>query len=109
MLRVACAPSQGFDDWVASDISLGLKALRYVKFLVRARMAGSPLTIDETECSLIVATISKAFKENAEALLCPWFGIAFDSTLSTKDGVNALHSWVLERGGSSWWLEWIPF
>jgi hypothetical protein len=32
MLRVACAPSQGFDDWVASDISLGLKALRYVKF-----------------------------------------------------------------------------
>lgn len=109
MLRVACAPSESFDDWVASDISLGLKALRYVKFLVRSKMDGSQLTTDETECSFIVATISKAFKENAQALHCPWFGIAFDSTLSTKQGVTALHSWVLERGGSSWWQEWMPF
>eukprot|EP00930_Biecheleria_cincta_P048584 TRINITY_DN33872_c0_g1_i1.p1 TRINITY_DN33872_c0_g1~~TRINITY_DN33872_c0_g1_i1.p1 ORF type:complete len:362 (-),score=58.96 TRINITY_DN33872_c0_g1_i1:351-1436(-) len=108
-LRVACAPYRHFDDWVASDISFGLKALRYVKFLVRSRMDGSPMSTDKTECSFIVDTISKAFKDNAPALHCPWFGIAFDSTLSTKKGVDALHAWVLEQGGPSWWLEWMPF
>jgi len=108
-LRVACAPKQDFDDWVANDISFGLKALRYVKFLVRSRVDGSPMATDKTECSFIVETISKAFKDNAPALHCPWFGIAFDSTLSTKKGVDALHTWVLEQGGPSWWLEWMPF
>jgi len=108
-LRIACAPNLDFDDWVTSDISFGLKALRYVKFLVRSRMDGSPMATDKKECSFIVATISKAFKENAPALHCPWFGIAFDSTPSTKKGVDALRTWVLEQGGPSWWLEWMPF
>jgi hypothetical protein len=109
MLRAACAPSQSLDAWVASDITLGLKSLRYVKFLVRSRMDGAPLTTDKTECSLIIAAIRTAFKENAQALRSQWFGIVFNAILSTKHGLCALNSWVCEQGGSSWWLEWLSF
>merc|ERR1712176_1080678 len=109
MLRVACAPSRSFDDWIASDITFGLKALRYVKFLVRSRMEGTPLSVDLTECSLVVDTIRKAFLENAPALHNPWFGIVFGSMLSTKKCVCALHSWVVQQGGPSWWLDWLLF
>jgi len=108
-LRVACAPTQNLDDWVASDITFGLKALRYVKFLVRSRVDGAPLSTDQTESSLIVAAIRKAFEDNAKALHSQWFGIVFGAMLSTKTGLCALHSWVCEEGGLSWWLEWLPF
>jgi len=110
MLRVASAPACCFDDWVASDITMGLKSLRYVKFVLRARMDLAPLNTDKSEESFIIATIRKAFKENAKALHSPWFGIVFTDTLSRKSGFDALHSWVLEqKDGASWWLEWLPF
>lgn len=110
MLRVACAPACCYDDWVASDITLGLKSLRYVKFLVRASMDGALLNTDKSEASFIIATIRKAFKENAQALRSPWFGIVFSGTLSTKSGLHTLQSWVQQQqDGSAWWLEWLPF
>jgi len=109
ILRVACALVKSLDDWIASDITFGLKALRYVKFLVRSRVDGAPLSTDKTECSLIVAAIRKAFEENAQALHSQWFGIVFGAMLSTATGVCALRSWVWEEGGLSWWLQWLPF
>mmetsp|Transcript_44996 Transcript_44996/g.84078 ORF Transcript_44996/g.84078 Transcript_44996/m.84078 type:complete len:361 (-) Transcript_44996:87-1169(-) len=109
VLRVACAPIQKYDDWVASDITLGLKSLRYVKFLVRSLADSAPLSTDKAECSFVVNAIRKAFKDNAQALHSQWFGIVFDGILSTKKGLCALHSWVCEQGGESWWLEWLPF
>merc|ERR1719446_1524121 len=72
-------------------------------------MEDTPLSVDLTECALVVDTIRKAFQENAPALHNPWFGIVFGSMLSTKSGVANLHSWVLEQGGPSWWLDWLLF
>jgi hypothetical protein len=109
MLRLASAPSRSFDDWVASDITFGLKALRYVKFLVRSEMEDAALSTVKKERLYIIGTIRKAFQENSQALQNPWFGIVFGSTLSTQKGVCALYSWVLAQGGSSWWLDWLPF
>merc|ERR1712176_916599 len=28
---------------------------------------------------------------------------------SKQEGVRALHSWVCQHGGESWWEEWLPF
>jgi len=109
VLRVGCAPLQSFDDWATSDITFGLKSLRYVKFLVRSAMDGASLAVDRTECSFIVASIKKAFVENSQALQSPWFGIAFGTTLSKQKGLRTLYEWVCDQGGASWWLEWLPF
>merc|ERR1719321_645335 len=49
-LRMACAPAQNFEDWAATDITYGLKSLRYVKFLVRGKQEGKMPKIDHAEC-----------------------------------------------------------
>jgi len=109
MLRLASAPSHCFDNWVTSDITFGLKALRYVKFLVRSEIENTPLLVDLKECSFVIDIIKKAFQENAGALQNVWFGNVFGSMLSAKAGVFALQSWVLKQGGMPWWSEWLPF
>lgn len=108
-LRLSCAPSRNFEDWAGADMTMGQKALRYVKFLVRAKMRHEPLKEDEEECAFIATLLKKALRENAAALQGFWFGYVLGECLSTREGIETLHKWVCLRGDPSWWNEWVPF
>lgn len=108
-LRMACAPFQNFEDWAATDITYGLKALRYVKFLMRSKQEGKMSKVDEAECGFVISCIKKAFRENEPALSAFWFGYAMGGSLSSQDEVTCLREWVIEKGGLEWWGEWLPF
>lgn len=108
-LRLACAPSQNFEDWAASDITYGLKALRYVKFMIRSKQEGKMFKTEDAECSFVVSSIKKAFCENAPALNGFWFGYALGGALSSSEGISNLREWVVQQCGLEWWDEWMPF
>ena len=97
--------------WAANDLAPGLKALRYVKFGVRAALAGRTLRLDPDECAFVVATLRRALDAGGgHELRGFWFGYCLDEALGTQAGVAALRAWVVEHGGSEWWAQlWRPY
>lgn len=107
--RLSCAPSKQFEDWAGADLTLGQKALRYVKFVVRARACCEQLKVDEDESAFVVTLLKRAFRENEATLKGFWFGYVLGEFLKTQEGVQALYGWVCDSCGPSWWEEWLPF
>jgi len=107
--RLSCAPSKQFEDWAGADFLLGQKALRYVKFVVRARVRREQLKVDEDESAFVVALLKRAFRENGAALKGFFFGYVLGEFLKTQEGVQALYGWVCDNGEPLWWEEWLPF
>mmetsp|Transcript_68497 Transcript_68497/g.121623 ORF Transcript_68497/g.121623 Transcript_68497/m.121623 type:complete len:405 (+) Transcript_68497:70-1284(+) len=109
-LRISSAPAKNFEEWVANDVTQGEKALRYVKFLVRSNVRNKPKKIDEDECAFVVSNLKKAFRENAASLRGYWFGYLLGEFLRSQEGLQALHKWVCDQSGQTWWDDdWLPF
>jgi hypothetical protein len=108
-LRFSCAPFKNFDDWANADMTLGQKALRYVKFVVRAKMSNMPLEVDHEESAFVATLLKRALRENGPSLKGCWFGYVLGECLRTQEGIQALYAWVCTKGGASWWTEWLPF
>lgn len=107
-LRLSCAPEKCFEDWAAADFTTGQKSLRYVKFIIRARMEGSPLKTDQEELDFVVLSLSNAFRDNAEGLSKFWVGYVLSGALKSREGVRCLLGWVEEVGGSGFLQKWLP-
>lgn len=109
-LRFACAPCKDmWEDWACGEIAVGVKGLRYVKFVMRGLLQRKPLIIDEEESAFVAVLLRKALRENRNALEGFWFRYVMSECLEQQDGVMALHKWVCAHGGESWWDEWLPY
>mmetsp|Transcript_35617 Transcript_35617/g.62968 ORF Transcript_35617/g.62968 Transcript_35617/m.62968 type:complete len:406 (+) Transcript_35617:119-1336(+) len=108
-LRLSCAPANNFEDWAGADMTLGQKALRYVKFVVRAALRQKPLKVNSEESQFVAKLLKRALRENGAALKGFWFGYVLGECLKTQEGVQALHTWVCEQGEAAWWEDWLPF
>ena len=91
------------------DETPGLKALKYVRLMLRAAIRGVPLETDEAEVAFVVQCLRGALSQNAEAFRSSWFEATLGEVVATSAGVASLQAWVVERGGSWWWLaDWEP-
>lgn len=108
-LRLSCAPSGNFEEWAVADMTLGQKALRYVKFVVRSDVRRTPLKVDKDESAFVANLLKRAFRENADAFHGFWFGYVLGECLSSETALRSLHKWVCDQGGPTWWQDWLPF
>lgn len=110
-LRLACdleSPSS-LEAWALHDSTYGLKALRYVKCLLRAKLRGEAMTTDPGEEAHVVQVLRSALPQNVLALRATWFRQILGEELATGAGVRALYVWVVAAGGTWWWLaDWEP-
>jgi hypothetical protein len=109
-LRLSCAEGESYESWAAATITPGLKELRYVKFLLRARAKGAPLTVDAAERRSVVESLRAAMRTNGDALRGFWFRYVLEAQLESRGGVEALEKWVCELPeGAAWWeADWKP-
>lgn len=109
-MRFACAPLKDmWEAWACSEATVGEKALRYVKFVMRGILRQKPLTIDMEESAFVAALLKRALRENKQPLQGFWFRYLLGECLGKQEGVSALYKWVCDHGGASWWEEWLPF
>lgn len=109
VLRLTLATGETFEAWAAENFTPGNKELRYIKFLLRAKAKGEPLTYDAAECAFIVESLRTALRTNAGALGGFWLGYTLKVQLQDPEGVAALREWVETHGGPAWWDEqWAP-
>merc|ERR1712050_754524 len=99
----------GWNNWAEAESTLGEKALRYVKFLMRAQLRNKPMKIDDEESAFVAVLLQKALRENKSTLKSFWFGYLLGECLSTQEGLHYLHRWVSDQNVQAWWEEWLPF